>query len=241
MINTPKKRLLQGMLLFAGLAISSSAHAALTDFANIFNADLSFNNTGLATSNFGTPSDAMGFQFVTGYEPAGVAPLTTIPATIVFNSVVNGTAGSLGTLRAQAMQSITMSIVAASTVGSVTVGSNLLTMTASGGTMSGNNNAATAGFSGDVPGGFAVSFTSAYLNFPLSINRSFSLSLNAIAPGISIGAGGFFSSFTSTVGGSFASDPPAVRVTGAPEPTTLALLALGGFGSAIIARRRLLS
>jgi hypothetical protein len=79
--------------------------------------------------------------------------------------------------------------------------------------------------------GQTVTFTSDYLNFTPPGN-SYALSLAAMNPALSIGPGGFLSSFVADITGQFTGNAtPSV-----PEPATLGLLALAPFA---LLRRRL--
>lgn len=97
---------------------------------------------------------------------------------------------------------------------------NLLTVTVTTGTprLDGNTGANSAGFTASTPGE-NVTFTSDFLDFSTTTARNFALSFSSVTPPLSIGAGGFFSSFSAAGTGTFASTPrPVICCVTTPAP-----------------------
>jgi MYXO-CTERM domain-containing protein len=208
--------------------VGGVASAATYNFATfnetLANGPFSFTNNG-GTSASISASAPVTFNFTagTGLSTAdhnatltistSGGPSTVTPATTLSNGLVDQPIGNITTL----------SLIEVGT------GKNLLTVNFVG-ELVGRPGIPSAQISGtDSPGGVA-SFTSDFLNFTEPGN-SYALSLASINPGLSVGAGGFLSSFTADVGGQFTGNAVAV-----PEPASFFLLGLAGLP--LLRRRR---
>ena len=80
-----------------------------------------------------------------------------------------------------------------------------------------------------------VTFASDFLDFGAAIQRDVGLSFSSIVPSLSIGANGFFNSFSAAGTGTFSSDPIPTFI---PEPSTIAMLGAGLLGAAVWVLRR---
>ena len=80
-----------------------------------------------------------------------------------------------------------------------------------------------------------VTFMSDFLTFPSSVERDLGLTFSSIVPGLSIGANGFFNSFTAAGTGTFSSNPVPIFI---PEPSTYMLMGVGLIGALGLALRR---
>lgn len=144
----------------------------------------------------------------------------------------------VGTVLVQSGLSGSFSIVADTpfTYGTVT-GSNLLSGTIAGATISGFLNSSSGSVNGSTLNAQTVVYNSDFLNFDGTANRDFALTLTAINPALARSSTtGPLRSFRAAGTGSFSSDP-APAVNGVPEAATWAMM-LVGFGMAGSAMRK---
>jgi hypothetical protein len=242
----------RGAVLFSvavSFVVAPFASAQLTTFAqflqngggNAFNytsqgtagqpggsASLSTSNTALFftyTSIVGLPVD------LTGIQNAHITftSFTTLGPTVSsngFDEVFNGSGGN------SAMITISRDTPAAEGNGSRTI---LLQVIFTPFTFSGSGGS--GAFSASSLSG-SVTFASDFLDFSNTIQRDLGLSFSSISPPLSIGANGFFNSFTAAGTGTFSSNPVPMFI---PEPSTYLMMgvALVGLLGYAVRRRRL--
>ncbi|CAM3088782.1 hypothetical protein SPAN111604_02910 [Sphingomonas antarctica] len=160
-------------------------------------------------------------------DAASKTPLPTVPPTNYLT---------------QSIDSLTFSFksTAPITVGNVTyaAGSNLLSGTVvANSTIGGTDGGFSAGLTNSTAGGNTVTYTSDFLDFSNTVNRSFSISLDALLAavgsppvnkGLNAGNGQSLSSFRATATGSFSSDPAPI-INAVPEPAVWGMM-IAGFG-----------
>lgn len=120
-------------------------------------------------------------------------------------------------------------------------GSNILSLTFTGGALSGTVGATTGSAQVSIPGDGFTTVTSDFLSFPPTTLTDFSISLSNVTPRFAFGgagglgtqANGRFNNFTARGSGDF-------TASAVPEPETWAML-LVGFGLVGFARRRQVS
>jgi hypothetical protein len=134
------------------------------------------------------------------------------------------------------------------TTSTLTTGENLLSGTFTGAQISGPANGSTASVQDAIIGGGDVAFTSEVLPFSSTGDKSLSLELTSVLPGLIIGRAGGLEGFTGVSTGSFAADlSTGGGAGGVPEPATWALMLIGfagvGFArrSSMAAQRRALA
>jgi hypothetical protein len=143
----------------------------------------------------------------------------------------------------QSIDSLTFSFksTTAITVGNTTypAGSNLLSGTVvSNSTIGGIKGGSSAGLMNSTMGGNTITYTSDFLDFSNTVNRSFSISLDALLAAVGsppvnqgLNAGGTnqsLSTFRASATGSFSSDP-APLINAVPEPAVWGMM-IAGFG-----------
>jgi hypothetical protein len=117
-------------------------------------------------------------------------------------------------------------------------GTNLLTVSFSGGVLSGILGGSTATYGNSTPP-FTVDFTSDFLNFSTSTARDLSLAINAINPSVGFAFGGDRANFGS-LSGNFGADATAGNPQGVvPEPASWALMFVGfGLAGSVLRSQR---
>lgn len=217
-------------VLLAVVISSSTAQAVPIQFANfnLVNASqpLTFTNNGGTSGTIAALSVPVTFNFTTqsGLSTADHAASLTLnllgtttatPATLLGGGFLDQPFGS----------PLILSIIEDGT------GKNLLTMNFTGDLL-GRPGSPNASLSGAEQTGQVVGFTSDF-GFFAPATKSFNLGLATISAPLSVGPGGFLSGFVANVNGQFSAD-----FTPVPEPSTVALLAVGLVGFVIAARRR---
>jgi len=224
------RRWLGAALAFAAVALATPAFAAPVDFAtfnqpNVGLSPFSFTNNGGVSGTIAyNPAVQVNFNFTsaTGLSTVDRAASVTIsPGPSTFTPAV-----SIGGFLDQPLNNLPQ--LKFTEIGT---GKNLLTMTFTGDIV-GRPGASVGSITGDDMTGQVVIFTSDYLTFNTPGN-SYVLSLQSISPTLSLGAGGFLSSFTANIGGQFRANIVAV-----PQPTSVAMFGTGLVATAIVARRQ---
>lgn len=211
-------------LFIVGLGVLvSPAQAQLTTFANLHTAGsaLKFTNSG-ASSTFGTNTGLAIPVTFTYYVDNNTGLInTTIAATMTLTGHVTGGAGGFS----QAMDNINMVVTADTPINGKT---NLLSMLVSSGALAkGTATTATLGGTDGDGGTDTVVFTSDFLNFVGTTVRDYSITNTAISPSLtSLDPNGYMKTWLGTGTGNFSSDPAPMAFI--PEPSTLALLLMGG-------------
>jgi PEP-CTERM motif len=240
----------------AAMTLAAPA-AAVTTFATFsgLGANIRFEKTGATTGNLFTiaaPADTVpgaatvNFQFINPPLPV-LASLGVLSAQFSMTGTVSAAATALGSgIFVQPVASGSFSFLSTSdiTIGSTTyaAGSNLLTGTFSNASIFGSGTSGSLSGSTVLPG--TLTFSSAFLNFAVTDDRDFAISLTQISPALAALAGQSLNSFTAFGGGSFSSEPAPQfdPPPGVPEPSSWALLLAGmGLVGLAIRRRRALA
>lgn len=189
-----------------------------------------FYSTATATSLI--PSNVLvNFEFLL----PDLLPLGTLPADFFMNvtEAPPSPAIKVGSIYIQNILTGGFSFTSktAITVGVTTypVGSNLLTGLFSNATIAGSGSS--GAFSGNT-----VTYTSDLLNFALTSDRNFAMSMTSITGSLFASPGKALRTFRGVAGGSFASDPSPI-VLGVPEPQVWGLMIVG-FGMVGVQVRR---
>jgi PEP-CTERM motif len=222
-------------------ATLSAAQAQTVTFAN-FTQDVgaakvfNFLNTGEKTTSgfFTQPTTVqVNFFFLMPTGDPGIVIGTPLTASLTITSQTLGNANVGVVTVAQKLQNLEMRFIG---VGGTVDGKNLLTITASTGTLGGELGAATAGLE-ETDNGITqfVNYSSDYLSFSSSTQRNYSISLNNLSPSLAKDPNGFLSAFTSNATGQFAANQIIV-----PEPSTVVFVGLGVLGL-LVGRRNVKS
>jgi hypothetical protein len=237
--------LMKSAIAAAALAMMPMAAQATTPVsilsftANQSGSNLTYTNNGAAGWSLTTVTPK---NVLVTLEDFSGGFISGVSAKMSFTGTGNGAAvNTAANLWSQAFTGGTVTFTAASAfvLGSTAyaAGSNILSLTFTGGELS----ALVPGTSGNalvsIPGDGFSNVTSDFLSFPPAFLTDFSISLGNVSPGFQIGTGGLgtqagarFTNFTARGSGDFT----AAMV---PEPGTWAMLLLG-FGLVGFARRR---
>ncbi len=195
------------------MTFASAARATPIEFANfrLSNADqpLSFsNNTTFASiiaANVPVVFDFTSQSGLSTVDHAGILSITNTP--------IATAASAFATILDQPIpSSATLTIIDSNS------GMNLLTMTFTG-NLIGQSNGPSASLIGAETNGQTVTFSSSFASFAQTDN-SYNLGLATISPTLSIGPGGFLSSFVANINGQFTTDSGSLDV---PEPASATL------------------
>jgi hypothetical protein len=241
------------------LVTATGASAAIVTFAQFTNASGGRN---VRWVNNGTNGlNGTGGRFYTTSSPTGTAPANSA----AMFSFVQAPLAGLGMISANFFMDITVASGNAATASGTTriqdvptgvfsftttaplvfgmtvfaPGSNLLTGTFTGGTISGSGSSGS--FFGDTSGSTLV-YTSDFLNFSLTADRDFAMGLTSITqPLFRSTAGGAkaLRSFRAFANGGFASNPAPTPFGAIPEPQVWGLMVVGfGLVGVQVRRRR---
>ncbi len=208
---------------------AASRAQALTTFASVDTIGQVFqflNNGGASTFGVTPASIPVTFRYKVsnGYGAINI----DIPATMTLTSLVTGGPGGFN----QSMSGINLAIQANTAVGGRT---NLLTMGATG-RLTSAANSDIANLGGNTRNAFTVGFSSDFLNFATTTDRSFNFAFNSLNPTAGLNANGYMNTWDASGLGNFAANPiPQVTI---PEPGTVGLLALAGLPMVGLLRRR---
>ncbi len=208
-------------IIFGGLFFGSfqTAHGQITTFAQFFEKnggqDFVFTNSS-PTASFNTINGGTAIYFT--YQNIGGlnSSLQGLQdAHLVLTSSTTALVTTTGSNLAQPFSNANNTIrITRDTAAPAGVGTgsrtNLLTVTFSPNNnspqLTGSNGGNSSSFSATTPD-HVVTFTSDFLNFSTTTARNFALSFSSVTPALSIGNGGFLSSFTAAGSGTFASNP----------------------------------
>ena len=255
-MSTFKKLALTAMAVGA-VASATPAMAVITTFAsfqNIGNArNVRWQRTGTTNGSFysinssgNQSSVAVKFSFAQNYFTSNniaqsITALMTISGTTTGDPATQTPIPNQGTYLTQNIDSLVLSFksTAPITVNNTTyaAGANLLSIVlpnpTTNSTIGGFLGATSGGLSNSTALGHSVTYTSDFLDFSNTVNRSFSVSLDAILNGnpnvgLRATAGQSLNNFRANATGSFSSDP-APLISAIPEPAVWGLM-IGGFG-----------
>jgi PEP-CTERM motif-containing protein len=202
-------------MLFVAVA-SQAAPIELGSFHLInANQQLTFTNNAGTSGSLSAISVPVIFNFTTQSGLSTADHSATLNINPVVTAPTTTPAIVAGTLVDQPINPLRFSIIETST------GKNLLTMTATGGDIVGNNGAVNATLNGTHTGVYSSDFGT----FSPSTAESFNFGLATINPGVTAGAGGFLNSFVANLNGQFSVDSTGFIPT--PEPASIVLLAIG--------------
>jgi hypothetical protein len=222
------------LLLCAGIGFlvllpGKASAQALTTFASVdtLGQVFQFLNNGSA-STFGVipASIPVTFRYKIDNGYGGIDQ--NIAATMTLSSLVSGGPGGFN----QSIGGVQLSITANTPVRGLT---NLLSMGATG-RLTSENGSDIANFGGNTRNGFIVGFSSDFLDFTNTTDRSFNFALNSLNPQAGLNANGYMNTWDASGLGNFATTP--VPQSTIPEPGTLGLLGLTVAPTLLALRRR---
>jgi hypothetical protein len=204
--------------LLGSVITGSAAQATPIEFADFHllnaNQSLSFTNNGGTSASITAASVPVIFDFTaqSGLSTAdhnGILTISNTPTTTPASSFDGGLI-----LDQPISVLTTLSIIENGT------GKDLLTMSFTG-NLVGESGSPDASLLGAESSGQIVAFSSSFATFSGS-SESYNLGLDTISPSLSLGAGGFLSSFAANIDGQF-----TAGITPIPEPSSAILFAIG--------------
>ena len=231
-MNPLFKITLVGLLLLATSPLGRAQTITFANFTQKYSGTppvapkvFEFVNTGNAATTGFTTTTLVNFTFLVNPSNPAIPVGTPIDANLTITSLVDGfSTGNF--VPSQKLKSVQISFTGTGAL----AGQNLLTVFASTGILSGSKGSATANLEEtDNGSNQIVQYSSAFLDFSTSNQQNYSISLNNIdSPGLvhdSNFPSGYLSGFQANASGQFASNAAFI-----PEPSTFALLSLGGLG-----------
>jgi hypothetical protein len=231
------------------LALATAAHADLIPFATFDQASVNpaynfVNNSNKKVYGFFSKKVNISFQFLVdnGYG----AKETTIQAVETITASASDTASSNPAkgqnYDVQPLNKVIITITAKKPVDGKSL---LLRVTDSTGVIGGVDGSTAATFLGDTTLGHKVNFSSDFLDFSKTKDRSYRVRLLGVEPALAIDKDGYLASFKAGVNqiregqptATFSADVAPAKVAPNPEPSTLTLAAVGAAG--LLGRRRL--
>lgn len=232
----------------AGLALGASpVRATPVTFAQFTGGaaqNFAFTNTGsgatLAALGSGSP---VTFTYQS-FALAGLDPSLTGPLAATLTMTATAAPGATQDGNGQDRQRFTSATLQFTLDTPVQGESNLLTASITpsatrGPSLQGDDGGNAASFQGG-SANFSVVFQSDFLDFSRTILRDYALSFTGINPMLSLDTASgaqFLSSFAADGTGTFDSDPPPTVVFAVAEPASMALMAFGLVGSALVRRK----
>jgi hypothetical protein len=218
-----------GVALAATVLAAAAAQAAPIELGSfhLLNASqsLSFTNNGGVSASLSAISVPVIFNFTTqsGLSTADHSALLTINPVGTLPTTVPAVAA--GSLLDQPINPLRFSIIETGT------GKNLLSMSSTGGDITGLSGAVNA----DLSGTHTAVYSSDFGTFSASTAESFNFGVATMSAALSAGPGGFLNSFIANLNGQFSVDSTGFIPT--PEPASVVLFGMGLFACAAFIRR----
>jgi hypothetical protein len=227
--------LIAAALVVTGAASPAFAVETFAQFDQITDVDtIRFTNNANGTGSLTTIDPALvTFEFLNPFDPALLMQdaFFSLDATAVGPSIP-------GLLDVdQLIATGTMSFTRATPFGPGGL-TNLLTISFTNAVLSGTLGSGAATFDGGQTLIGTATFSSDFINFTGSSQRSFALGFSAVTPTISLGPAGMLNSFTADSDGTFSFEGGGGGGNVIPEPATWAMMILGFGGVGVLMRRR---
>jgi hypothetical protein len=252
---TTFKKLALTAIAVGGIAAATPSYAVVTTFAD-FSAinqtrNVRWQKVGsqggsiytIANGTSNTPGSVnVKFSFLQSYFTSNNLAQNITAVFTLSGTTVGDPANNSGGFLTQNIDTLTFSFksTAPITVGTTTyaAGSNLLSGTVvNNSTLAGTSGGFSAALTNSTGAGNTVTYTSDFLDFSNTVNRSFSLSLDALLAGVgsppvnqgfNAGSHQSVSSFRASATGGFSSDPAPI-INAVPEPAIWGMM-IAGFG-----------